>query len=398
MQITMEALEQAFAPIEALGKGEIIFKVNGTSVTLRRLLPEEESEAQKFAVMKSDDENSNALEYIQRFKLAIISYALVAVGPLDLRDVQYVETGEKLDTGIAIKVARHVAMRKMLLKWAAPARIAMFRQYVELLNQVEDRAEEMVEFAPTNLDGEIERLEKRIESLRERQAAEKDSLESDVSKLVKTIHQKEAEEASTQDDSDDPEMDEPVVTPEPVAVAPEPVKAPVARQSSIPQVARPVAPSPQPVQVPPQPVQPTKPPRPNPSDYAAGMDVPDSFVDFGDSGSMEDAVAAENLRMLHQRQAVARGQDPQGTPSVLSAAHSMRRPPHMAARQPQGELDGGELSDELLYSGRTVDGVDTYRMAPPESLVGYTPEQLSTKGNPVVPKGVNPRFTPPKKP
>jgi hypothetical protein len=198
MQITMEALEQALAPIEAVGKGEIDFKVNGITVTLRRLLPEEESEAQKFAVNRSDDESSNALEYIQRFKLAILSYALVAIGSLNLRDVQYVETGETLEiegTGgtpkkiVPVKILRHVAMRQMLIKWAAPARIAMFQQYAELLNRVEDLAEEMVELAPSNLGVEIERLEQRLAKLRERQSSEKESLESDVSKLVKTIHQ-----------------------------------------------------------------------------------------------------------------------------------------------------------------------------------------------------------------
>lgn len=392
MQITMEVLEQALAPIEAIGKGEIDFRVNGTSVTLRRLLPEEEAEVQKFAVNQTNDESANALEYIERFKLAIISYGLVAVGPLDLRDVQYVETGERLDTGVAVKVPRHVAMRKMLLKWAAPARIAMFRQYVELLNRVEDQAEEMVEFAPSNLGVEIERLESRLGKLRDRQAAEKESLESDVSKLVKTIHRTETSDVPVPDDSAEPEVVEPVVEPTPVQAP----SSPGHRQSAIPNAARPTASAPQPAQVH---ASPPVRPQPNPADYSAGLEVPDSFVDMGDSGSMEDAINAENLRMLRQRQEVARGQDPQSPPSILSAAHSMRRPPHMAAREVHGELDGDELSDELLHTGRTVDGVETYRMAPPERLVAYTPDQLKARqGTPVVPKGTNPRFTPPKKP
>jgi hypothetical protein len=394
MQITMEALEQALAPIEAVGKGEIDFKVNGITVTLRRLLPEEESEAQKFAVNRSDDESSNALEYIQRFKLAILSYALVAIGSLNLRDVQYVETGETLEiegTGgtpkkiVPVKILRHVAMRQMLIKWAAPARIAMFQQYAELLNRVEDLAEEMVELAPSNLGVEIERLEQRLAKLRERQSSEKESLESDVSKLVKTIHQTETSESDSH--LDDAEMDEQEIQ-EPIQApvqAQSPVANPMPRQSAIPQAARPTvqaAPVAQPRQ------------NPNPADYAAGMETPDSFVDMGDSGSMEDAINAENLRMLHRRQAVARGQDIPDSPSVLSAAHSMRRPPHLAARGVTGELDGGELADELLHTGRTVDGVDTYRMSPPED-VGSTIPRMQ---RPVTPKGVNPRFTPPKKP
>ena len=109
---------------------------------------------------------------------------------------------------------------------------------------------------------------------------------------------------------------------------------------------------------------------------------------------MEDAINAENMRMLRQRQAAARGQDISDPPSVLSAAHSMRRPPHMAAREAPGELDGGEVSDELLHTGRTVDGVDAYRMVPPEEMA---PRHRMQQGTPVTPKGVNPRFQPPKK-
>lgn len=399
MQITMEALEQAFAPIEAVGKGEIDFKVNGTTVTLRRLLPEEEAEVQKFAVNKTDDDSSNALEYIERFKLAIISYALVAVGSMNLRDVQYVETGETLEVGgkgdapkktVVVKVARHVAMRKMLLKWAAPARIAMFRQYVELLNHVEDLAEEMVEFAPSNVETEIKRLEGRIESMRERQAAEKETLESDMSKLVKTIHRTETPE-ETPEESDELEVQDPVAEPvqtqAPVQVQ-DPV-APVPRQSAIPSAAKPTAQSPQPV-----PVQSKPSARPNPADYAAGMETPDSFIDMGDSGSMEDAINAENLRMLQRRQAAARGQDVQEAPSVLSAAHSMRRPPHLAAR----EVNDDEITDELPHTGRTVDGVETYQITPLEDMGSPRMRAPGQQGTPVVPKGVNPRFTPPKKP
>lgn len=393
MQITMEALEQAFAPIEAVGKGEIDFKVNGTTVTLRRLLPEEEAEVQKFAVNRTDDDSANALEYIERFKLAIISYGLAAVGTLDLRGVQYVETGEALPTGVAVKVPRHVAMRKMLLKWAAPARIAMFRQYVELLNRVEDQAEEMVEFAPSNLDTEIERLEGRIAKLKERQAAEKESLESDVSKLVKTIHRTETT-GEAPDESDESEVRDPVADPVQTQ-APVQVQDPVApgpRQSAIPSAAKPAAQSPQSV-----PVQSKPSARPNPADYAAGMETPDSFIDMGDSGSMEDAINAENLRMLQRRQAAARGQDVQEAPSVLSAAHSMRRPPHLAARAVPGEMDGGDVADELPHTGRTVDGVETYRMAPPEEMASPRQRVQSTPVG-VPPKGVNPRFMPPKKP
>jgi len=399
MQITMEILGQVLAPIEAVGNGEISFKVNGTTVTLRRLSPEEEAEVQRYVVTKDGDENLDTLEYIERVKLAILSYAIVAVGSMDLRDVVYVETGETLEVegkgdtpkkAVPVKVPRHVAMRKMLLKWASPARIAVYRQYVDLLNRVEDQAEDLVEFAPSNLDTEIERLESRLTSLKERKEAEKKTLESDMSRLVKTIQR---EETGPKDDGlnqveDDLKDSAPEVH---AAATSEPATVTQGhRQSAIPHAAKPMG-SHHPIHTPA--------PEPDPVDQTPSSDVQDSFVDTGDSASMNDAIKAENLLILQRRNAVDYGQD---IPSVLSAAHSMRRPPHLGAREVTKEITGdsdrGEPpSDELLYTGRTVDGVEAYRMSPIDELTAPH-AKAQHQDTTSVPRGTNPRFTPPKKP
>jgi len=87
MNLTFEALEAALAPIESVGQGESTFDVGGTSVTLRVIRPDEEIEVQKFASIPSqtvgdgeetppEETTTVALEYIERFKVGLLAYAL----------------------------------------------------------------------------------------------------------------------------------------------------------------------------------------------------------------------------------------------------------------------------------------------------------------------------------
>lgn len=417
MQLTLHDLAQALAPIEQIGKGEITFDVNGTSITLRRLLPEEENEVQKFAMSKDGAENTIALDYMERFKLGLLSYALVAIGNLDLRDAAYVETGEVLGNGKPVKLPRHLALRQMLALWASPLRLAMFRKYVELLNQVEKQAEAAIEFDEEELDDEIERLESRLSDLKERRETDKESKQSDIDKMTRTIAEGNVNPLEVVGAAPEPEPETPVQAPEPPvqAPAPTPPPQPVARpqtpvqtaipaprRSPIPQAMAPVAPQSAPVQQPvrvqQQPAPQAQPPQDQPQHYVAGMDVPDSFVDMSDSMSMDEAIQAENLRMFQQRQAAMYQQE--STPSVLSQVHQARRmPPHVAARQVEesmGDPDA-DFSDESRYlpRGRMVDGVEAFQMTPPEEMsVRRAPMPFPNKATP---KSHNPHFQPPKK-
>lgn len=369
MRITIEALEAAFAPIEEVGKGEVTFPINGVDITMRRILPEEEAEVHRYAVAfakTSDDNSGNGMEYIERFKLGVLSHSVVCVGATNLRDVEYVETGEVLGNGNAVKIRKVEALRKTFSKWSTTVRVAMFRKYSNLISEIEQKAEKVIQFDPTDVDSEIERLEERLDRLKELREQNKLSLESEVSKIIKSI-------------SSDGEPEQPV----PVAARPpqpEPVTPPV-RQSAVPVAVKPAQPQPQP-----QPRVQTARVVPDPADYAAGMDEQDSFINPGDHESMDEMVHAENMRMYKQRTAAGTTND-DGPPSVLTQIHSQRRPPHLSDRDDE--------SDELSHLKRRVDGVDAYRVTQPEQLVGMT-VQPPPVGK-AVPKGVNTKFQPPKR-
>lgn len=378
MLITLEALEAALAPIEQVGKGESELEINGVVTTLRRLLPEEEAEVQKFASAKAGDEDTNAMDYLERYKIGTLSYAIIAIGSTDLRGIGYIDTAEVLDNGKTVRIQKHKALRTMLLNWSSIARVSLFRQYSDLITKVDMDAEKAIKFDPTNLDSEINRLKERLAELEIARDEASSSMESAAAELVRSVANEDDRRKRVKD-GEEPEEHitadvtpvEPPPAPQPVVQQPKPAQP---RQSAIPGAARPVQQTM--VQQPkPAPVVRSS----NASDYAAGMEVPDSFVNMGDSGSMDDAINAENMRMLRQRQAVARGQSVDEPPSVLTQVHSMRRPPHAVAR----DADEGILEETI------------------DTRVAYTPEMLAARNNRVEsmqqPQATNPRFQPPKK-
>ena len=297
MQITLDTLALALAPIEAVGKGEMEFDVGGTTITLRILLPEEEAEVQKHAnavLADGDDGKNNAMEYLERFKLGILSYAVCAVGTQDLRDAPFIETGEKLANGTAVKIPRVTALRQLIGKWSNPIRLALFRKYTDLVVRVEKQAEAAIKFDPTDIDAEIERLEERLAKLKETKGEQTKGLETDMARMVKSVADEDARKAAGR-------AEQPVADDEPTATTVEeqpaapPIRGP--RTPVTPSAAVPVSQAARPVtQARPAPVSQTG---SDAGDYAAGMDVPDSMV--GDGDALEEAVAAENLRLIQMR-------------------------------------------------------------------------------------------------
>lgn len=384
MQITLEMLEQALAPIEQIGKEEVSFEVNGTTVTMRRLSPEEDADVQKFATsaLKNEETTANALDYIERFKLAVLSHAITSIGGMDLRDVSFIETAEKLDNGKNVKLPRVDAMRKLLLKWSAPIRVGMFRKYGDLLTRIEQNTESLFKFDLVDLDTEIERVEERLEQLKDAREKSKEGLADDVANIVRTVVKEDEKKADKKanlsvDDTSFESKDDEVERAAPLAS----VQVAGPRKSAIPTSVRP-----QPPTAPPPPAAAAKMVRSsNEADYAAGLDVQDSFVDMGDSSSMNDAIHAENARMMRQRQEAQRGIQPEESPSVLSQVHHSRRPPHVVARD--------MVEDSFTATGESMDGVGVYKV--PEELVVKRLDKAPVSQKPT--SSVNPRFIPPKR-
>jgi hypothetical protein len=372
MQITFEALEQALAPIEKLGQGEITFPVSGTTVTLCMLTPEQEVDVQRYASEALKDGNSdpsNTADYLERFKIAILSHAIVAVGDQDLRTVTMVETEETLPSGMKIKLPKVQALRKVLLKWTGSIRLSVFRKYGELVERVERSAEKAIQFEPADLEAEIERVSKRLSDLKDAQEKQlkqvDEGISTPVSRMAKAMVQQDKEaRTETAEYLDQASNARAGLVAEEVTEEEEQV-APV-RHSVIPTVA--VPPS---APVAPLPVQPQQRKAPAPV-----LEESDSFVDSAD---MEEAIKAENRRLLVSRQRGVVEQPPA----------PMRKPPHLAAREAT-DFSAEEVA-ALAAQHMGPDGVPVLpsqesgeivqkRMAPPNSTVPLN--RVEGAGNP----------------
>lgn len=389
--INLESLEQAFAEVEAIGKGEKTFDVGGTPVTLSVLLPQEETAVQDFAsqgIEDAEDDDPAAIgvmNYLDRFKLATLSYALVQVGDLDLRKVSYLPSGETLPNGKEVKIPKHEALMNLVSRWSSPVRDGIFRKYGELLNEIGDEAAKAIKFSPSDLDAEIERVEERLADLKAQKENQSTKEEAgDFTTRVNTINELgEATEKAGQDLKRQAQASaEPKAEATPQNVEPSEPQAAPSRRSAVPQQATPPTAAPT-AAIPNQSVEPKEQPKPyKPSD--------ESLVD---SSNLEAAVEAENRRLFEQRMAGQQAQS-EDSGSVLDAVRNHvqkggRVPPHLSAQQVAESLP----SDPVAQVG----GAEAFRLDEPQTLGTQPSKQgnASANINPQPQGKRNPRFRPP---
>ncbi len=402
--LDLQALERVLAPLEELGHDELTFDAGGTEVTLRYMTPEEETEAQRWAselmpqTRGEDAEEVDAFvvaEYLDRFKIAVISYSLIRVGGQALGD--YIETGEELDNGAKVKVVRHKALRQLLPKWGRPVLTAMFRKYAELMDRVDQKADGAIKFDPSDIEAEIERLTARLATLQREhlrrtlpeegtdfagkvaaaatfEAGQQAEVQRDLD-TIRDAQRSRAKNAPTTSQAGKEKVPEPA----PVAAAPR------ERRSIIPEGAVPIT-------APSTPHAPRT-TAPQPVESAPRQPMDTAFIDPDDPASMAAAVASENARLMAARQ-------PQVTREALvpdTKPAATRQPPHAGARAVEEELQAVQAGAAAAEEAGEVGGLPAYRLPVQELGSKETPQGGSVNlDNPNVSGGSrNPRFRPP---
>lgn len=432
MKLSLQELKAAMSPLSEIGKGELAFDVNGLTLVLRALSPEEEIHVQRYARQALTDgdvtDQTNALEYLDRFRICSLGYSLVQAGDIDFRGVEFIETGEKLANGTAIKVRKHEAVMQLVQAWSRNMVNAVFKKFGELQNRVEKEVEGLIEFDDVDYDAEIARLEDRVRELKEAKIKANLSTKdprTDTRKQVvasnKTIapltgsqgqselnSQQDQQDTNTEyetvavpsdfdrevvEDTDDSgELDDEIEDDDDQSVysvfddtdtsAPETpvtqvapsmtgrsslfdrVRNQVATPQSAPPPKAPPASSPQGQQPAPQPAPIAEPPAPF-------DEVAHSLVDRNDPESMERAVAEENRRLMAQR-------------SARSAV------PHLAAKRTAEELASEQGGPKLAgqMGGMEVYKMPTQTMTDRKPPVAPQPTVTPTKST------KNPKFRP----
>lgn len=423
--IDFEALSQAFAPITEVGRGETTLEVGGNRVTLRTLLPEEDAAVLRVSsqVLRASADAEDKVEkhvmatYLDTFRVEALSHAIVQINDLDLRGVEYVATGEKTESGKAVRVARHVAIRDLITKkqpWSTVMRTMAYDAYANLLEKNEQLAEKLVEWDPSDLRAEIERVEKRLADLNrtlDDRTKGDPNLMVDQVEAIRQYDENNRRAAgrgsparAPQEAPSSPAASHEQPMPAPAPPPQVPVEPEWADFDNNMPVASDLHDAPvesellqDPVQVvratPRQPVLPSTSappsgvgPRPLPPTEPLG-DVMDSFSDPSDHAALvaeQDRIIAARRQMLMEQQQSARA-------GAMSATHRPT-PPHLRGRQPVEEIPSGPTIEPVPG----IDGVPAFQLS------GQA-QELSARGRgrPSAPKpeqgdGSNPKFRPPK--
>jgi len=375
MSIDISVLEAALAPLEEVGQGEVTFPVNGVDVTLRMVLPEQEIEVQRHAVQVFEEggtteDRHSVLDYADRLKRGVLSYALVQIGDIDLRDVDRIETGEETPKGKPITEARHEVMRRLVAKWTRPILTNVFAKYVEMSKKVSDKADEVITFEPSDLQTEIERTEERLKDLKE-EMEESITPSMSFQEELENVAGDESGVAPPVVRRRDDEEDENKI-PEPPKEAPPGLGASPAVQRRRQPITPQTAPPPQ------RTAAPAGASEPHVMGQIPQGEIRDSMVDSSDQEAMMRAVAEENRRLMAQRR----------TRSGIT-----RVPPHAAAAQAAQEFEGEEsriLSKPVERAG--VSGVQLQQTEELSRPKGAPQTRVVINANPDPDAAKNPRF------
>ena len=215
--LDLNALKEALKPLASYGRDEMTFQVGGMDVTIRPLLPMEEVAVQRYAAsvldeiqnqegLTNEDQMSRAaaLDYFDRFRIEIVANSIIQVNNLDLRDVKTLPTGEVLENGVAVQIPRNLAMREIVMEWSRATITICFQRYGDLVQKIADAAEKIAQTTLPDLEAEIERVERRLESLKqereERAKGDPSVTTQQITKLVQAGKQlqEEAEMAVVQ--------------------------------------------------------------------------------------------------------------------------------------------------------------------------------------------------------
>jgi hypothetical protein len=344
----LSTLQSVLEPLSKVGKDERSFEVEGCTVVLRPLLPHEEVAVQRYAVRaigqdekpmdQGDDEEAGmtraeALDYFDRFRIEVVAHAIVEIGGTNLRDVEFVATGETTSTGTPVKIRRGEAVREIIRSsWSRAMITSAFTQYGELIETLARQADEIARRSDIDLEAEIERVEERLEVLKEertkRAAGDPSITNSQIQDLVTVGENQEKAVQRAVQKSDEIEQARrgktrppvrPEVPSEPAQTAQEPVQEPAQ-----------AAPEPAPPQTAPIPIS----------------EVVSSFEDPEDP----EVMAAEQARIMEARrktQQAHRDRLEQGASEALATPHQSPVVGVEAYRMPAEEISPrGRHTDE----------------------------------------------------
>jgi len=193
--VMLKALEAAINQIDTIQDYELTFTVDGQDIPLRPLRSHEETEVQRYSQaawegMNEEGDTAAYQDFMDRVRLSTLGFSIIRIGEMDLRDVEWIETGEFDPDGNPISVPKWEAIRDLIRgQWSKPLALQVFAKFGELLERIEITATRLVKFDPSDLEEEIERVEKRLVELKKKREEKRDEepSTSSVEKAQKAV-------------------------------------------------------------------------------------------------------------------------------------------------------------------------------------------------------------------
>jgi len=429
--VTLKALEAAISQIDSIRAHELSFEAGGFPITLRPLRSDEETQVQRYSQAAwegADSEGDPAAyqDFMDRVRLSTLGYSIIQIGELDLRDVEYLDTGEFDENNNAIAMMKHDGVIDLIQKqWTKALCLQVFAKFGELLERVEVAASKLVKFTPTDLDEEIGRLERRLKTLSEqRDARENVETKSFVQKQQSAVIQATEEQARVRQEVLEnaagtlEETEQPDEAPQPPRQAPQPPRqaappsqpsepprqptappqtpqTPQRRQSSLPQEAAP----------PERHTSPETLEEASPQETQAfdeqGIVLPHDGDSFFDPSDPEAAMAAEaerqaqlhaaNIRRQREKKMAQQRAEAIGVPTSADMARERLRSQQDAGHPNANRLDprtaglreAANLQDQVFDTGAGRQQTGRPQRAQPQQAPGQPGAPATLHGKPV---------------
>lgn len=168
----LNEIESAFDDLIKIGNLEKQVTIGNISLVLKTLTPADEIEIQKTISNFRNDETL-AVEFIDLFRKETLSRAIVEINGKNLRDVKIIETDEKLDNGVSVKITKQEAVFKMLDKLPKGILAHLFNEMTSLTEQSEKQVEGLLQIKEKDNLVEAEILENRANNLRQEESIKK---------------------------------------------------------------------------------------------------------------------------------------------------------------------------------------------------------------------------------
>jgi hypothetical protein len=257
-------LKAIFKPVTDLSDQRDSIDVNGHKVHFRVLTPQEDLEVIRDALAVAGDNETRQLEYISAVRDITIARSLTGIGKQSLEGQEFIETGEKLESGVSVRIPRDEAVLEVIRQWSNPVLAGLYRFYQTLVQKQKEAVNNACEFPSVDYDAEIARLEAEISDLKARKLKENPSLAQTSEKESESEKEQESEDAHQE-----PER---------------PLR--VASRASPPKVVREPDFEPEPTEV---------------VDERNDFDSNSSFVDTSDQESLAEAMRIENQKAAARR-------------------------------------------------------------------------------------------------